>query len=236
MAENLDTTVVVQPTTDTTNSDGIQVQTSTEPIAQTDEIDVPGIGKVKLDELKEWKQGYMRQADYTKKTQSLASQRKEAADALEIYEYLKSNPITAQQIANGEQVDDAFIAKKLGSTQYNDLADKIAGIELDATINTLKTKYKDFDEVEVLNKASELGIADLEFVYKGLKSEQVNMSDLEKSIRAKISEELKQNGINTQTIITSTDPVANVSNGLTAAQLDIATKMGLTPEEYAKGL
>jgi hypothetical protein len=38
--------------------------------------DIPEFGEVSRKQLEEWKNGYMRQSDYTKKTQELAEQRK----------------------------------------------------------------------------------------------------------------------------------------------------------------
>ena len=46
---------------------------------------IEGFGDYTVDELKEFKNGYLRQSDYTKKTQELARQREEANDALEVY-------------------------------------------------------------------------------------------------------------------------------------------------------
>jgi hypothetical protein len=66
------------------------------------EFDIDGIGKVKVDDIKEWKLGYMRQSDYTRKTQEIARQRNETKDALDVYNFLKSNPTIAQALADGD--------------------------------------------------------------------------------------------------------------------------------------
>lgn len=60
-----------QQLSDTT--DNVEQQVESKP----DKIVVDGIGEVSLDELREWRNGYMRNADYTQKTQELARQRQE---------------------------------------------------------------------------------------------------------------------------------------------------------------
>lgn len=60
--------------------------------------------KVPLETLKEWKNGYLRQSDYTQKTQTLAEQRKEHEQAVtaynELLNWFSSNPQEAQRIHN----------------------------------------------------------------------------------------------------------------------------------------
>lgn len=216
--------------------EGVQANSANAEPQVPSTFDIPGVGELTVDEIKEFKQGYMRQSDYTKKTQSIASQRKEHEDALEIYNYLKQNPTIATQLYNGEQVSDGFLGSKMKPKEYEDLADKIASMEIDNHIRELKSRYTDFDEVAVLNRASELGVADLEFVYKGMQGETVDRTALEKQIREQVMRDIQKNGIATETIISTNDPIANVSSGLTPQQIAIAEKMGLTQQEYASGL
>ena len=64
---------------------------TTEPVATPTTFNIDGIGEVTADQIKEWKNGNMRQSDYTRKTQDLAKERAEHKDALELYSYLRSN-------------------------------------------------------------------------------------------------------------------------------------------------
>jgi PHP family Zn ribbon phosphoesterase len=111
-------------------------------------------------------------------------------------------------------------------------------IELDSTLNTLKSKYSDFNEVEVLQEADRLGVKDLEFVYNALRGKKLDniKETLTKQIENDLTEKIRKNGIETQTIINSGDTVASANHGLTPEQLAIAAKMKLTPEQYARGL
>lgn len=205
------------------------------------EFNIEGIGTVKAEDIKEWKLGYMRQSDYTKKTQEIARQRDEAKDAMEIYAYLKQNPAIAQALADGNAgaLNGTPIASKLATNpQLEDVNYRLASIELDSKLNALKAKYPDFNEVEVLTEADRLGIADLEFVYNGLRGKNIDSlkESLTKQIETELTEKIRKNGIETQTIISPGDTTADTNYGLTPAQIAIATKMKLTPEQYAKGM
>ncbi len=59
----------------------------------TDEtqFELPGVDQPVS--LKELKDGFLRQADYTRKTQALAEQRKEAEDAVRFWEAIQANPV-----------------------------------------------------------------------------------------------------------------------------------------------
>lgn len=224
--------------------------TSTEPVVDSGagvqpnntalEFEIEGVGKVKSDEIREWKLGYMRQSDYTRKTQELAKQRTESKEALELYNFFKNNPQMAQAVRDGDttalkQTPIATVLNK--DNHYEDVTMRLASIELDNQINTLKTKYPDFNEVEVLNEADRLGIADLEFIYNGLQGKRLPnlVSEITKRIESQLTEKIRQNGIATQTIISTNDVITDANHGLSDVELTIATKMGLTPEQYAKG-
>lgn len=66
-------------------------------------INIPGIGEVSIDELNEWRGGGLRQSDYTKKTQELASQRKQMEEEFGVYRQLDS------MFASNPQLEQAFI-------------------------------------------------------------------------------------------------------------------------------
>lgn len=241
---------MVQPFMDTIDNGGgaaVETPVTTETVktsvtsAPTNEFEIDGIGKVTADEIKEWKLGHMRQSDYTRKTQDIARQRNESKDAIEVYTFLKQNPAIAQALADGDAtaLRGTTIANKMvGNPQLEDVNYRLASIELDGKLNTLKAKYKDFNEVEVLTEADRLGIADLEFVYNGLRGSKVDglKESLTKQIENELTERIRKNGIDTQTIISPNDATATTNHGLTPEQIAIATKMKLTPEQYARGI
>ena len=242
----MDTATDVGGGEQTSTAQGATTETVTETTNSTPEVtpmefDIDGIGKVKSDDIKEWKLGYMRQSDYTRKTQDIAKQRNEAKDAMEIYNYLKQNPQVAQALADGrpDALKGTPVAGMLSKNpQLEDVNYRLASIELDAKLSTLKSRYPDFNEVDVLTEAERLGVSDLEFVYNGLRGRNVDemKQALTKQIENELTEKIRKNGIDTQTIISPNDTTASTNHGLTPEQIATATKMKLTPEQYAKGV
>ena len=237
---------VVQPEVDTTQTQTVDTTVTptatenTQSVAQ--EFDIEGVGKVTAKDIKEWKLGHMRQSDYTRKTQEIAKQRDETKDALEVYNYLKANPGISQALASGDAnaLVNTPIANKLNpvNSQFNDVNYRLARMELDTNLNQLKSKYSDFNEVEVLTEADRLGVGDLEFVYNALRGKNMDSmkATMTKQIENELTEKIRRNGLETQTIISPTDTKAATNHGLTPEQLAIAVKMKLTPEQYAKGV
>jgi predicted metal-dependent hydrolase len=134
--------------------------------------------------LKEAVAGYQRQADYTRKTQELADQRKSLQFAQAIQQALDNNPtetisllqqhygLNAQQDPYAMEEDDLFADPM--EQQYKQLDQRIrafeeqqAMAELERTVSTLQSKYgEDFDANEVVSQALVMGSTDLEAVYK----------------------------------------------------------------------
>lgn len=207
-------------------------------------IEIDGVGKVSVDEIKEWKQGNMRLADYTRKTQELARQRKEAKEAIEFYETLKSNPDLynqIKQVLNGEnapkndKINNSLDNLDPINRRIEQIEERFAMQELQNEIERLKEKYPDFDEVKVLTEADKRGITDLEFVYRALRED--NMVDKEsiiKEVRKQLLEELKQNANATETIINNGDTSPKTTQDITPQEKRVAENMGLTVEEYIK--
>jgi hypothetical protein len=226
----------------------IQGQTPTAPIQGGDvattpipitEYEIEGLGKVKIDDIKEWKQGYLRQSDYTKKTQSIAAQKKEMQDAIDLYNYFKKNPQIAQQVANGQPINPAGTPLEKMNPVTGELEEvrrELSTMKLDNELNRLKGKYSDFNEVEVLEKADELGVEDLEFVYKALKGDKVDTlaDSIRKQVEAELLQKIQANNSATQTIISPTDQTAKGDFGLTPEEVAICEKAGWNKEAYAK--
>lgn len=191
--------------------------------------------EVTIDELKN---GYLRQSDYTKKTQQLSHQRKEVEEAINLYEHLKHNPDVAQQL---QQVTS--IPKTLDPTQSKiiELEEKMYDMMLEKEIETLQSKYNDFEVMEVIKMASQKQITNLEDAYLLLKAQKqdtkvVDIEKIKEDLRSEIIKELESN-VETSSIISSgreqivsTPDMPTLSQG----EIKVAQSMGMTPVEYAK--
>jgi hypothetical protein len=174
-----------------------------------------------VDQIKEWKQNGLRQADYTKKTQELAEQRK--ALKVEIPE-----------------VDETSPNERLQKIE-RDIATK----ELDLEITNFKIKYPDFDEIAVLTEAEKRGIYDLDFIYKALRTEVPSAQlDIE-ALKAKAIEDYKNEIVVKKQInkdLTGDSIVSSVpgkvaidyEGELSFSELEFCKRRGWTPEQYVK--
>lgn len=181
----------VDPIDDGQVEGGDEVVDSFEEI-EPEYIDVEGFGdkyvKVVIDgeelevPLKEAVSGYQRQADYTRKTQQLAEERKSVQFAKAIQEALDNDPKATVELLKqhyGIQEQDPFaedddLYMDPMEKQYKQLENRLRSFEeqqalneLERTINGLQQKYgDDFDSDEVVSRALALGTTDLEGVYK----------------------------------------------------------------------
>lgn len=188
------------------------VTTTQTPSPEDNSIVING-EKVTLDELKN---GYLRQTDYTKKTQEVAKQRNEVQEAVKFYENLKANPQLVTQL---QQVTKVPPQLDPATAKVIELEGKVYDMMLEREISTLQSKYNDFEIKDVLEVAQEKNITNLEDAYfiakarKGTSTVQpVNTVDLEKQIRDKILRELEAEKNATQTIITSNSSQAPVES------------------------
>lgn len=206
----------------------------TEEVIETNpnEIEIDGIGKVEINELKN---GYLRQSDYTKKTQEVSKLRKEAEEAMKIAEFVKSNPQLAQSI--GVEPVNPFMNK------ISELEEQLYDMKLEKEIETLTNKYSDFEVLEVLQVAHDKGLTNLEDAYKIVKSNKpvtqpsVNIDEIREQIK---NELLKEFGVDENTkikTVISSGANAQITNNapsISEAEAKVARFMKLTPEEYIK--
>ena len=167
----------------------------------------------------------------------------ETKSAIELYKYLEQNSHLVQAMrdldAKGYQELNKYIPDEI-TKELNELKDFKAELEYREYIKGLKDKYSDFDESEVLEYAEKVDVLNLEVAYKAMKSEKAkepNYDEIRAQIKAELLDELKQNSINTQTLVggISQKPINN-DNGtrLTGREERIARAMGMSPSEYAK--
>lgn len=189
--------------------------------------------RLTAEQIREFKKGYLRQSDYTKKTQMAAQERKQNAEALELYNFLKENPDVARQLAEIAP-DKAGIAKNVANPEIQDIRMQLTTMEIDKTLESIRAKDPDADEVAILNLAIEEGIP-VDKAYKQWKGENFDtlMKKKLESQSKNITQELKKNKEQTKTLITpKTKKIDNF--GLTAQEVEMASKLEMTLEEYKK--
>lgn len=184
--------------------------------------------------------GYMRQQDYLAKQQEIEALRVENQKALELVEYIKKNPHLAQRLMDEEGVDQEVASVTNPLTQRLEALERERYVEkVNNQISQLKAKYPDFNEVEVLNRAVNMKVQDLEFVYHGMRG--ANMEDvIAQKVReqlAKATEDMAKNTEATRTVIGSAKQTdVEEKHSLTAQQMRVADLMGIGYEDYAKYL
>jgi hypothetical protein len=197
-------------------------------------VKVEGIGDVPIEELTK---GYLRQSDYTRKTQELARARQQSAVAQSVYESISSNPEIVQDLATkGVAIPDAAQVQILDlSNRYNDLL-------LEREIEQLTTKYTDFNAQEVLKFAYDNKYENLDDAYQLLKSrsatpgQAIDMAALTEQIRQQVVKDLQLN-VDTNTIIQSggeSQQLSGVLPSLTPQELKVAKSLRMEPEVYIK--
>lgn len=205
------------------------IQPEEEAVPQT--FDVNG-EQVTLDELTK---GYLRQSDYTRKTQDISRQSREIEKARELLEKVSENPELAQQLGYDPESERV---RELEANYYDLLLEK--------EVMTLSNKYADFDTDNVLNFAVERQMDNLEDAYLLYKQYNPNQAQPNSSVpntqaidvealKAQIRAELQAEQ-NTSTIITGGGqaPTPQAEITLSPAEQRIARGMGLSDAEYAK--
>lgn len=202
---------------------------------EPEKIIIDGVGEVTLDELKK---GYLRQQDYTKKTQEIARKNKEIEEAVNLFNYLKQNPQASQRV-----FPDGKLPPPLDPhlVRVQELENKIYDMMLEKEIETLQNKYEDFEVKEVLEMAQEKQIANLEDAYHLVKSRKpaqtVDKETLKKELRQELLKELMEEKKATSSII-STNDNQNVEEKmtpqLTEKEKKVARGLKMTDEDYIK--
>lgn len=228
---------------DTTVDDSGATEVQTEEVEvndQPDTVHIEGFGDYTLDELKEFKNGYLRQSDYTRKTQELARQREEANEALEVYEYLRNNPhlVNALMQMDNGQVNPVVQKATPENAMMQQILHTQKAMEIEMRLNDLKAKYgNDIDEVALFQKANQLKTEDLEFVYKALQYDNLvaKQADAVKAAATQMQAEIDANKSAVSTIVgTNQGSIAQPKKGLTDAEKAVAAKMGVSEADYLK--
>lgn len=230
-----------QPT-DTISTPEVEAQQQEQPVAEVTEqeplkYNIDG-EEFDLDTIREWKRGNLRQSDYTRKTQEISKMRKESKEALEVYSYLMNKPHLLEKLIEldtGEDVSE--IKGKLDPVQkeIQDLKTQMRVKDIDAELSSITSKDKLVTDVELLEIATKQN-CDINTAYniwKGNNFDRI-MQDKEKSLRAKITEEIQKNQTITKTLINPTDSAPTEETyGLSDSELAMCDRLGMTPKEYS---
>lgn len=186
-----------------------------------EEIEVP---------LAEALNGYQRQADYTRKTQELAEQRRQVQFASALQEALQNDPKSTLELLSqhygvaGEPTseEDEFLDPV--EKQYRQLESRIQAFEqekamreLENQIESLSRRYGElFDANEVVAKALATGSTNLEAVYKQIAFDRLYEQSKTKGATKVTPEEKK--------IVEAKRDASIVSKGASAKSADVSSK------------
>lgn len=189
-----------------------------------EEIEVP---------LKEALSGYQRQADYTRKTQSLAEQRKQVQFGAALQEALQNDPkgtldllsqhygVNAQQPSEEDELyaDPTVRQVRQLETRIQAFEQEKAMRDLERTVESLSKRYGElFDAEEVVAKALATGNTDLEAVYKQIAFDRLfEQSKVTSAVKTKRAED-------EQKVVQAKRDAAVVSKGGSAKSADVSSK------------
>ncbi len=167
----------------------------------------------------------------------------ETQSALELYKYLEQNPHLVQAMRDvdveGYKNLNNFVPDEL-TKRVKEMEEFIEEQRYNSYVSGLKNKYSDFDEDKVLEYAEKHDVLNLEVAYKAMKADSIkepNVEELRKQIKEELLNELKQNSLETQSIVggMSQKPIKQDETvSLSSRESRIAKAMGMTPSEYAK--
>lgn len=232
----------VQPVVDTP----VEVTPAPPPATPVEEIPPEGVTtpidefeldgeKVKFNDVKEWRKGYLRQSDYTKKTQEIAQTREQQKEAIELYEFLQSNPTYAQKLAELAEQEKLPVKTPI-DPRMAQLDLRVTSMQIEKDLADIMTKDPDVDEVELLNLANELRmpLKQAYNMWRGQNFDKLTAKKLEQT-SAKLTDNIAKGNQVTKTLIREGDkPTAAVNFGLTPQEQKVADGMGISYEDYAK--
>lgn len=207
-----------------------------------EKVTIEGVGEVDFEELRK---GYLRQSDYTKKTQEVSRKSKEVKDAVELFEHLKKNPELAQKLVEYNQAPRSIDPTH---SEIIKLQNQMYDMKLEMEIESLQNKYPDFEAMEVLKVAKDRQIMNLEDAYLIIKSQKtppkpespektVDVETLKKQLREEVLREIEKEKIETKTIISSgatPTPIKDNTPKLSEIERKVARGMKMSDADYAK--
>lgn len=183
-----------------------------------------------IDQIKEWRLGNMRQSDYTRKSQEIARMRREAQEAIELYEYLRRNPDLVQKLS--EEATDAPEVRNISvDPVVQELDMKVRTMEIEKSLSQIKSEFPEANDIEILQIATDrrISIEDAFDIWKGM-----NLDKFLKQKSTELAKKMTTNKEATKTLMNPNmkPPINNL--GLSQAEIAFAQKLDMTPEEYKK--
>jgi len=220
-----------------TNQEEINTDKQEEKVAELpSKITIAGIGEVDIEELKN---GYLRQTDYTKKTQEISNMKNEVKDAVTLYEFMRANPDVAKLVV--EKAKDTNITTITPEQKrIKSLEDELMLQKRNAEIAELSAKDKDFNLVEVESVMESRNLKSLNDAYKIWKSDKATNQPLDlESLTKKIKDDLlKELGtqVDTRSIMNNggTANVENTQAELTPIEKRIAKNLKMSEADYLR--
>lgn len=193
-------------------------------------------------DINELRNGYLRQSDYTKKTQKLANEKREIEEALVFYNEVKNNPDAIESLRASTNIPRMADPNQMHLAK---LEEELYDMKLENEINLMQSKYEDFEVRDVLQFASEKKMDNLEDAYHLLKSrnptsksQETNNVDVEQ-MKADLKKEImaEMNEDSTGSIISSkqSNKIPTTEEvKISSKEKEIASAMGMTNKDYAK--
>ena len=189
--------------------------------------------KLSVDDIREYKKGFLRQSDYTRKTQEIAKLRREHQEAIELYNYLRGNPELVQKLL--EEEPQAPAQNLAIDPRLHELDLKVRTLEIEKTLGQIKRDFPEANEIEILQIATEkmIPVEDAFEMWKGKNLDKI----VDKKVKTQSNElidNIKTKGERTKTLMKPTGKAPDAKLGLSDAEISFARKVGMSPEEYKK--
>ena len=200
------------------------------------EIDLDG-EKITLEQIKQFKQGYN---SYSKQVSDYKALQEQSKDALELFNYIKSNPELAQKLYEYDaEISSGNLKDKLPSKEKEEISTlrrEMTAIKIDAELSSIKAKDASVDEIALLQIATEKGLP-LDIAYKVWKADNYD-TELKSKLKEQsksITKDLQNAKKTTKTLITEDAGKADDGTfGLSKQEIAMANKLEISLEDYSR--
>lgn len=228
-----DTTDIATDFWDNPQNDIVDNDTS-EPVETEDngKVTLSDGSEVGLDELE---RGYLRQSDYTRKTQDLSRQRDELSQATQLLQALESDPrgtlealqrqLGTSDLEDFDDLDPVEIELRDHRQFIEEQRASVVQQEVEAELSALADQYGEFDWNAVLEFAVDREIPDLEAALllhqKQQERESVRQSGNQKALAAKRGAPPVARGSRAQGQVSDSTPILSVMDAWSAAKREL---------------
>lgn len=191
-----------------------------------------------LDQIKSFRQGY---DSYTKVQNDYQALQQQSSEALELFNYLKSNQELSKKLYEYDQELQGGLQNKLPSQEkemFQNMQREINVMKIEKQLASIEAKDPNVDKVQLLTLANQNNISlDLAYnVLRGMNFENELKKSLENQSKD-MTNQIQNNAKITKTLITEGDNKSggqDLNFGLSTQEVTMAEKLGMSLEEYAK--